>query len=275
VVAFVGAGGKTSALFAAAAAAAAATGNARIIATTTTKIRDPRTESGRRFAGILLDPELELPASACKETLDLPSWPDPGEGPLVLASRLLAESGKLQGVHPSRVEAIRRLCDLVLVEADGARGLSVKAPSPDEPVIPGCAQVVVGLVGLDCLSQPLSASIAHRPERLGRLTGCAMGNPIEASHLVALVNSAEGLFKGCPPGALRVLLLNKADAASLGKAEELLGLLAAAAPSGRGPRRIAVCSLLNREILELADLDAALAPADSAQLSEGPGRARG
>jgi probable selenium-dependent hydroxylase accessory protein YqeC len=207
--------------------------------------------------------------------LDLPSWPDPGEGPLVLASRLLAESGKLQGVHPSRVEAIRRLCDLVLVEADGARGLSVKAPSPDEPVIPGCDEVVVGLVGLDCLGKPLCASIAHRPERLSRLTGCAMGNPIEAFHLVALVNSAEGLFKGCPPEANRVLLLNKADAAPLGKAEELLGLLTAAAPTGAGPQRVAVCSLLNREILELVDLGAALAPADSAHLGEGPCRVRG
>ena len=282
VVAFVGAGGKTTALFAAAEAA----GGSRVLATTTTHIRDPRSEPGRRFAGVFTDPALARPAGTGEDpAVVLPPWLEPGAGPLIVASSFLPESGKLAGIHPSRTETLRLLCDLILVEADGARGLQVKAPGPGEPAIPSCAGIVVGLISLDCLGSPMDGSAVHRPERFGRITGCAAGQSIGAEHIAALVGSGEGLFKGCPPDAKRILLLNKADRVPAGKIGDLLRCLESSAipETGTGPAslrnsgkrqigmrpsslrralvgRILVCSLLRHEIIDIIDLAGGASP---------------
>jgi len=48
----------------------------------------------------------------------------------------LREQGKLLGIDEDWVEELRRLVPYVIVEADGARRLPIKAPSEGEPVIP-------------------------------------------------------------------------------------------------------------------------------------------
>lgn len=263
VVAFVGAGGKTSAMFATALSAQAF----RTIVTTTTMIRDPRVEEGRRIDKVVLDSRLGEPARASGDAVVLESRARPGAGPLVVAAGATPESGKLRGVHPSQVEKLRELCDLVLVEADGARGLPVKAPSPSEPVIPECADIVAGLIGLDCLGSPMDARTVHRPELFGALTGCAEGEPIGAIHLERLIHSPEGLFKDCPSGARRVILLNKADVASPRAVRELLKLLttslgeaaprensATHTPPSSPSTRILLCSLRGGRIVGWIDL---------------------
>ncbi len=264
VVAFTGAGGKTSAMFATALCALAF----RTIATTTTMIRDPRLEEDRRFDEVLIDPRLGEPAERMSDRVALGRMPRRGAGPLVVVSGALPESGKLRGVHPSHIELLRGLCELVLVEADGARGLSVKAPSPSEPVIPDCADTVVGLIGLDCLGSPMDARMVHRPELFGALTGCAEGEPIGAIHLARLIRAPSGLFKGCPPGARRVVLLNKNDSAPPGAVRELLDILAASSEktlsggnftpqvsSSSAVTRVLLCSLRHGRVVGRLDTE--------------------
>lgn len=54
------------------------------------------------------------------------------------------------------------LADYVLVEADGARGLPLKAHAAHEPAIPGGARVIA-VVGASGFGRPI-AQAAHRPE---------------------------------------------------------------------------------------------------------------
>ena len=61
--------------------------------------------------------------------------------------------GKVTGPSP---EAVDRLftdtsADYVIVEADGARSMSVKAPAEHEPVIPSRSTLVVIVVGIDAV----------------------------------------------------------------------------------------------------------------------------
>lgn len=56
------------------------------------------------------------------------------------------------------------LADYVLVEADGSRGLPLKAHLPHEPVLPQEAGQVIAVLGLTGLGRPI-AEAAHRPER--------------------------------------------------------------------------------------------------------------
>jgi probable selenium-dependent hydroxylase accessory protein YqeC len=219
VIAFTGAGGKTSALF----ALARELVDYRVIATTTTKLRDPRLEAGRPIDSVIVERLLAEPAGeiGCARAFA----PRQGSGALILASGVETEERKLVGIDPSQVEALRERCDFVLVEADGSRGLPIKAPAAHEPVVPGCADLVVGLIGLDCLGLALGPKAAQRSEILGPLIGCAEGMPIGPEHLLRLAASPMGLFKGAPPGARRAILLNQADAVSSGAALALVEAL--------------------------------------------------
>ena len=202
VIAFVGAGGKTSALFCLARALEGQ--GRRILLTTTTHLLDPREELARPAFDLVLRPDMEAPIGSA-------SLPEARAGLTVLLSRGAEPPGKMKGIHPSWIPALKTQWDLILVEADGSKRLPVKAPAPHEPVIPVGTDLVVGVVGLDCLGRPMDGETVHRPERFSDITGCATGDLILWEHLVALARHPEGLFKQAP--GTRALLFNKADRA--------------------------------------------------------------
>ncbi len=227
-VSIVGAGGKTRVLFEL--GEDLASRGPDILLTTTTNIFDPRGEPGRRFDQVLLEADLAEPF---QEPGEIPACREHGPSPggrgrlVVLGSREVPGTGKLQGIHPSWMARLSRDWAYVLVEADGAKGRSIKAPGDHEPVVPPSTGAVVGVVGLDCLGRPMDGATVHRPERFQAVTGCPMGAPIRPAHIAALARAPEGLFKGTPPGSRRILLLNKADLCVLPPAEVLQEILAA------------------------------------------------
>ena len=72
---------------------------------------------------------------------------------------------KLKGVDPVIVDPMRSLADCVLVEADGARSRSLKAPADHEPVIPEFTTLTIVVVGLDVLDQRLDSESVHQASR--------------------------------------------------------------------------------------------------------------
>jgi len=234
LIALVGAGGKTSALFGL--GEELAQDGARVLLTTTTHIYDPRLEEGRGFDLLVLDSALE--SAGGQPGAELLACARPG-GPrrIVLAARKEPGTGKLKGVHPDWVDHLAEAWDFVIVEADGAKRLPVKAPADHEPAVPARTGLVAGFIGLGCLGRPMDAATVHRPERFGPVAGCAPGEPILLEHLAALARSPHGLFKSAPEGARRALVLNQAD---------LCGLEPAALPAALEPRcadRVLVCAL--------------------------------
>jgi probable selenium-dependent hydroxylase accessory protein YqeC len=142
-----------------------------------------------------------------------------------LVSREADAPGKVKGIHPSWVPALKQSWDFILVEADGSRRLPVKAPAVYEPVIPPGTDLVVGVIGLDCLGRSMDGETVHRPELFARVTGCAPGTPIVWKHLAELIRHPEGLFQGAV--GFRVVLLNKADRAPFLPARDQCSELAA------------------------------------------------
>jgi probable selenium-dependent hydroxylase accessory protein YqeC len=221
VIAFVGAGGKTTAILC---LARELEGRGRsVLVTTTTHLFDPRREPDGPAGRLVFRPEMEFPhagvagVAGVAEDFRVDGGPEPGPGITLLVSREADEPGKVRGVHPSWVAALRPSWDFVLVEADGSRRLPLKAPGDHEPVLPPGTDLVVGVLGLDGLGRPMDARTVHRPERFAHVTGCEPGASIGWEHLVALVRHPEGLFKGFEglsgAPAARVLLLNKFDVA--------------------------------------------------------------
>lgn len=252
IVAFVGAGGKTSAALALADALSAS--GARALFTSTTKLRDPERAAPeeRSIAGRLyIEPDPASPEGiATIERAKRDGYP------LTLAADRLAESGKLQGYPPRAVEALAHGFDWTIVEADGARGLPIKAPRPGEPLVPDSCGAVVAVIGLDCLGRALDGSLCLDVDSFSKASGCRRGERIGPRHIAALAASTHGCFSGCPSGARKILLLNKLDAmrdddarasasetadrcgAALGeKAAVLLGSVAPRHSDGKGARR--------------------------------------
>ena len=95
------------------------------------------------------------------------------------------------------------LADHVLVEADGSRGLPLKAHLPHEPVLPQEAGQVIAVLGLTGLGRPI-AEAAHRPKCYAELAGCTPED-IATPERAARVLEAEALHTR--------VLLNQADAA--------------------------------------------------------------
>jgi len=116
--------------------------------------------------------------------------------------------------------------DNVLVEADGARGRSLKAPAEHEPVVPPAATLVVAVVGMDVLGKPLGDRVVHRADRAAEIIHAPLGTPLRASHIAVLLAHPEGGRKGVPGTARFVVFLNKVhDEATLSGARAIASRL--------------------------------------------------
>ena len=130
------------------------------------------------------------------------------------------KNGKL--VAPSLgIDALADLADYVIVEADGARRLPLKAHAAWEPVIPARSDRTVLVLGASGLDRPVREKV-HRPEIFCQLTGCAPDD-LATPELVARAANAEALAD--------VALVNQAETA-LERARELAALLAVPAVIG-------------------------------------------
>ena len=125
------------------------------------------------------------------------------------------ENGKLTAPAPS-FEELAALADYVLVEADGAKRLPLKAHAPHEPVVPANAQRVVLLVGADGFGKPISA-VCHRPELYAQRAGASVSDTVTPA-LAARVILAENLGDR--------ILINKVESdEAYEQAKSLAGLL--------------------------------------------------
>ena len=136
------------------------------------------------------------------------------ESRVVCVGSQAEKNGKL--VAPELgIDVLATLADYVIVEADGARRLPLKAHATWEPVIPACSNRTIVVFGASGLGHPVREKI-HRPELFCELTGCAP-NDLATPELVARAANAETLAD--------VALVNQADVAPE-QARELAALLA-------------------------------------------------
>ena len=143
---------------------------------------------------------------------------------------------KLEGIAAARVDALAALADLVLVEADGARGRSLKVPAPHEPVIPHSTTLLVVVCALDALGQPLDDEHVHRSELVRAATGVEPGEAVDEDCLAAALRHADGYPSRDPRARARAgVFLNKAeDDAALAAGARLAARLDPALSLGGG-----------------------------------------
>lgn len=192
VVALVGAGGKTTLVFALAEEQRCA--GRRVIVTTTTKM-GPDQDGG-----------LEV---VSPDTAEVTGALDRHGACLVLDS---VDGHKAIGVDPGWVDRTwaSGIADAIVVEADGARRRKVKAPAAHEPVIPACSTLVVAVMSATAIGGVI-ADVAHRPEKVAALAGAAVTDLFTSAHAAAVLTSEQGGRKAVPSDARYMVAITGAS----------------------------------------------------------------
>jgi len=199
-VAFVGAGGKSSLIF-----ALAKETEKPVVITTTTHLGTWQAELADRHQIIHSRADFELIDYEQDQSLLI-------TGPANNADRL---TGLPEQVMVRLGEICRQKNLPLLIEADGARQLSLKAPASYEPIIPDWVDRVVVVAGLGAIGKRLTADVVHRPELFSNLSGLGLNDIIRVEDVTAVLRSEEGGLKAIPEGSRKILVLNQADDAML------------------------------------------------------------
>lgn len=199
VVALVGGGGKSTAMFRLARELVARGG--RAITTTTTRIFG---------AQIRLAPAHVSVAGLTRERVEAAL---DAHGHVLVIGETDPESGKAEGVSLDLFARLRSWFPdaAILNEADGSRMRPFKAPAAHEPVIPDETTLVVPVIGADVFGVPLDPAHVHRPELVSALSGAALGTPVTPELVARVLLHSEGGRKGVPPGVRISVLINKLD----------------------------------------------------------------
>lgn len=203
VVALVGGGGKTSAMFRLGDELAAR--GWRVIMTTSTHIGADQATGAPHVIRLLH----ELPLPAKKRILAQAA----DRSPVLVVGAINPQTNKAEGLASTVIDMLTAATgvDAVIVEADGARTLPFKAPADHEPVIPDSTTLVVPVVGIDVVGQPLDDVHVHRPGRVAALTGAVEGRPVALEHIAQVLTHMQGGLKGVPERSRVVPLVNKAE----------------------------------------------------------------
>lgn len=196
-IALVGAGGKTTLMF-----QLARDFGTKVICTTSTHLALDQLDQADQHL-MITDPA-HIPHSA-----------DAYSGEVLLFTGPQVETNRVGSPPEEALEALNKLADSwgcpLIVEADGARKLPIKAPAEHEPPIPDFVNVVITVIGLSGLGKPLQGEWVHRPEYYSKLVDLPLGETLESHHLVKGLISLAGGLKNIPEKARRVLLINQID----------------------------------------------------------------
>ncbi len=191
VISFVGAGGKSSLIF----AICGELSDMRIAITTTTKMARAQLDS--RFT-LITQSDLD------KRSLEN-AWAKK-KVPMVYSS---FDADKVVGVDESMVGRLSGLADCVLVEADGGRGKSFKLPRAHEPVVPHCSNKVAIVVGFDAFEAKVEDACFH-----SELVKQYFDEGImDVGSIGRALYSESGYLKCASAGRELYLLVNKCDLA--------------------------------------------------------------
>ena len=214
IVAIVGAGGKTTTMFAL--AHALADRGFRVVTSKSTVIHAP---------SMVRSPKLIVskPALWSKELPDAIK-----NNPEVTVVTSNPTPRRFEGIEPEMAPALLHDsgADVLIVEADGARRRLLKLPASHEPAMPKGATAVLPVGCLAVVGAQLTRRFVHRPELAEQLLGLTTGATLTPANVVAVLLSEQAGLKSAPLNARKWPVLTAAttiNTADLGKLRRLLG----------------------------------------------------
>ena len=192
VVAFAGAGGKSSAIREMSAELQQA-GNSVLVAPTT-KMLIGETDG---IGPLATSENLERLVSEAKNAIS-------ESGTAVIGSGLLSKN-RIAGVEPAWFASLSSLADVVLIEADGSRHRPLKGTADHEPALPDATTLVIAVGNINAFGKPVGDDFVHRPDHFSELTGVGAGQSVTANAFAQAM--AHGSLRRLPAGARPAALI--------------------------------------------------------------------
>ncbi len=197
VVAFIGAGGKTSTLVNLGYELAEM--GWRVLATTTTTLQEEQ-------IGLLpraISPDLG--SAAISQALSEDSF-------VFLYDKI--RGGAVYGPQPSWITHLMDVVDsdVMLIEADSAGGLPLKAPYDDEPIIPPETSLVIQVASLSAIGKPLDEAHVYNVQAILDRYGFPKGSRIRAPWVAQVLRDEMLGLRNVPANARTIAFLNQAYA---------------------------------------------------------------
>ncbi|MGD8552581.1 MAG: selenium cofactor biosynthesis protein YqeC [Anaerolineales bacterium] len=201
VIAFVGAGGKTSAIRR---LVSELSGTAPVLVTTSTKLALEEEN---------LTEEHQIVEDAGGLITILSEWNHSKS--LLLTGPELPDEPKWDGLPLAQLQDViefsREKKVILLIEADGAAGRSIKAPAPHEPALPHNLDLLVPVVAIDALGENLDSDFVHRPDEILKLLDLENETKLSVEHVAGLLKHPQGGLKALPLHAVLRVLINKVE----------------------------------------------------------------
>ena len=215
VISVIGGGGKTSLLYRLSRELAA--DGFRVALTTTTHMMIPQTFPWTESIDDAVHMLSKEPALIVhRVSLDLSEAPGLSKTPS-LSEASSKNSDRCVGISAAEYDILRKEADIILVEADGARQLPLKAAAAHEPVIMWDSDYVIAVAGVDAMGRPLQ-EVCHRPQLAADYFGLPLDTAVTEEIVVNLLTDPViGQMKGVgecrqSQSARQVrVLINKAD----------------------------------------------------------------
>jgi probable selenium-dependent hydroxylase accessory protein YqeC len=200
LITIVGAGGKTSIMFKIAEKLAKI--EKKVLITTTTKIFKPNKKNVKVYLG---------------EAENLKCFNDD----VVVAGSKIIEKSKIKGYSNSDIDNIfsKQIFDYILVEGDGARRKSIKAPRENEPIVPSNTNILIGIIGMDSYGKNINEDNVFGLNEFLRITGKQKHEQIDINDIIELITNSEGLFKY--RSKKNILILNKINIYNLNASNKI------------------------------------------------------
>ncbi len=200
IVNFVGGGGKTGLILTLLEEALGP-----VVYTTTTRIHPPHPADRMVVIGCddaaLLKCMLENSAKLCGDRFNR-----------YVAAGCMQRPNLMGGITSTFASQLdRQLFPLILNEADGARSRSIKMPRQNEPVLMEAANVLVPVIGLDCLNKPLGPQTIFRWELASERCSLREGEPLSVTTAASIFMHRKGVCKGWLSSMQIIPFINKVD----------------------------------------------------------------
>lgn len=201
VVAFVGAGGKSTAIRK---LTAELTPHTKVIITATIKLALDQRDLAKEHR--ILDSMRDL-ESAFESVKDLES--------VLLTGQKDEIEPEWLGLKPdltgNLIQTAQQRGWVLLIDADGANGTSLKVLTQYESAILSQCDLVVPIVGLDVIGEDISSPKIHRADILRQFLKLEDGERISNQHVVDILSSDKGILNAISPLTSLRVLLDKAD----------------------------------------------------------------
>ncbi len=150
----------------------------------------------------------------CRSSRALPSLDELTRPGSLLITGPAGERGRLGGLSSENMVALhaatRSAGVPLMIEADGSRRRSLKAPAPHEPAVPKFVETVAVFAGLAAIGHPLDAQSVHRPDLFAKAASTRKGVAITQEMIVRVLRAEEGGLKGVPSQSRPVAVLTQA-----------------------------------------------------------------